>query len=91
MTALSAPTVSRIVKGLIQEEKLISAVGMGDSSGGRPPVILKFNGDTSYVIGIDLGATTTRGVLSDLNGNFVEEIDIPTRLSDGPEFINCGI
>ena len=91
MTALSAPTVSRIVKGLIAEEKLVSAIGMGDSSGGRPPVILKFKGDTSYVIGIDLGATTTRGVLSDLQGKFVEEIDIPTRLSDGPEFINCGI
>jgi glucokinase-like ROK family protein len=87
MTALSAPTVSRIVKGLIEEEKLVSAVGMGNSSGGRPPVILKFKGDTSYVIGIDLGATTTRGVLSDLNGNFAEEIDIPTRLSEGSEEI----
>jgi glucokinase-like ROK family protein len=87
ITALSAPTVSRIVKGLIEEEKLLSVIGMGDSSGGRPPVILKFNGDTSYVIGIDLGATTTRGVLSDLNGNFVEEIDIPTRLSEGSKEI----
>ena len=87
MTALSAPTVSRIVKGLIAEEKLVSAIGMGNSSGGRPPVILKFKGDTSYVVGIDLGATTTRGVLSDLNGKFVEEIDIPTRLSDGSEVI----
>jgi glucokinase-like ROK family protein len=87
ITALSAPTVSRIVKGLIEEDKLVSAVGMGDSSGGRPPVILKFKGDTSYVIGIDLGATTTRGVLSDLNGKFVEEIDILTRLSEGSEEI----
>ena len=87
LTALSAPTVSRIVKSLIAEEKLVSAIGMGDSSGGRPPVILKFKGDTSYVIGIDLGATTTRGVLSDLNGKFVEEIDLPTRLPDGPEEI----
>lgn len=84
MTALSAPTVSRIVNGLIAEEKLVSAIGMGDSSGGRPPVMYKFNGDTSYVIGMDLGATTTRGVLSDLNGNFIEEIDFQTRLSDGP-------
>ena len=87
MTALSAPTVSRIVNGLIDEEKLVGAIGMGNSSGGRPPVMLKFKGDTSYVIGVDLGATTTRGVLSDLNGKFVEEIDLPTRLSEGPEKI----
>ena len=87
ITGLSAPTVSRIVKGLSKEEKLIESVGMGDSSGGRPPVMLKFRGEQSYVIGIDLGATTTRGVLSDLNGEFIEEIEFPTRLSEGFEQI----
>jgi len=87
LTSLSPPTVSRIVKGLIAEEKLVSAMGVGSSNGGRPPVILKFKGDSSYVIGIDLGATTTRGVLADLNGKFIEEIDVPTRLSDGSDEI----
>ena len=87
ISGLSAPTISRIVKGLIREEKLVESIGIGDSSGGRPPVMLKFKGEKSYVIGIDLGATATRGVLSDLNGNFIEEIKFPTRLKDGFEEI----
>ena len=87
ISGLSAPTVSRIVKGLIKEERLVESIGIGDSSGGRPPVMLKFKGEESYVIGIDLGATATRGVLSDLNGKFIEEIKFPTRLNDGFEEI----
>ena len=83
ITGLSAPTVSRIVKGLTREEKLVESIGIGDSSGGRPPVMLRFTGELSYIIGVDLGATTTRGVLSDLNGKFIEEIEFPTRLKEG--------
>jgi len=82
-SGLSAPTVTRIVNSLIQEEKLVLSVGMGTSNGGRPPVLLKFNGEKNYVIGIDLGATVTRGVLSNLNGTFLEEIEFPTRLEAG--------
>jgi glucokinase-like ROK family protein len=82
-SGLSAPTVTRIVNGLIHEEKLVISVGMGTSNGGRPPVLLKFNGEKNYIIGVDLGATTTRGVLSDLNGKYIEEIDFPTRLEAG--------
>ena len=82
-SGLSAPTVTRIVNDLIKEEKLVKAIGMGSSNGGRPPVLLKFNGEENYVIGIDLGAMTTRGVLSDLNGNFLEEIEFSTRLEAG--------
>ena len=82
-SGLSAPTVTRIVNSLIQKEKLVLSVGMGTSNGGRPPVLLKFNGERNYVIGIDLGATATRGVLSDLNGKFVKEIEFSTRLDAG--------
>jgi len=82
-SGLSAPTVTRIVDSLIKEEKLVVPIGMGSSNGGRPPVLLKFNGDKNYVIGIDLGATRTRGVLSNLNGKFIEEIDEPTKLEEG--------
>jgi len=82
-SGLSAPTVTRIVNSLINDEKLVLSVGMGSSNGGRPPVMLKFNGQKNYVIGVDLGATAIRGVLSDLNGNFLEEIEIQTRLDAG--------
>ena len=78
-SGLSAPTVTRIVNSLIRDEKLVQSIGMGSSNGGRPPVMLKFNGQKNYVIGIDLGATAIRGVLSDLNGKFLEEIEIKTQ------------
>ncbi len=83
VSGLSAPTVTRIVDGLIHDEKLVVEVGMGSSSGGRPPLLIKFNGEQNYVIGIDLGATFTRGALSNLDGKFIKEIRIPTRLESG--------
>ena len=82
-TGLSAPTVTRIVDGLIHDEKLVAEVGMGSSSGGRPPLLVKFNSEQNYVIGIDLGATFTRGALSNLDGKFINEIKIPTKLDSG--------
>lgn len=86
-SGLSAPTATRIVDSLITEEQLVVSEGMGVSNGGRPPVMLRFKGEKNYVIGVDLGATTTRGVLSNLNGKFIEEIEFPTRLDDGFEEI----
>ena len=86
-TGLSAPTVTRIVDGLIHDENLVAEVGLGSSSGGRPPLLVKINSEQNYVIGIDLGATFTRGALSNLDGKFINEIKIPTRLESGFEAI----
>ncbi len=86
-TGLTAPTVSRIVEHLVHKDKLVSYVGMGESNGGRPPVIVQFNGKENYIIGIDLGATTIRGVLSDLEANFLMEVQITTDISKGFETI----
>lgn len=86
-SGLSAPTVTRIVDFLINDKKLVVSLGIGDSKGGRPPILLKFDGKSNYVIGIDLGATVTRGVLSNLDGEFIKEIDFPTRLDKGFDVI----
>jgi glucokinase-like ROK family protein len=87
ISGLSAPTVTRIVDGLIKKDKLVVSIGKGNSKGGRPPVMLTFDGKRNYVIGIDLGATTTRGVLSNLDGAFITEIESPTRLNEGFDVI----
>jgi glucokinase-like ROK family protein len=87
ITGLTAPTVSRIVEHLVTQEKLVEYTGVGESSGGRRPVMLKFSGKDSYVIGIDLGATFIRGVLSDLEANFLTEIHVPTAINEGFEAI----
>lgn len=80
-TGISAPTVTRIVENLIKTEKLAKQVGIGESSGGRPPLIVKFNGEENFVIGIDWGRTHIHGVLANLNAEPVLELDIPTEIT----------
>jgi glucokinase-like ROK family protein len=87
ITGLTAPTVSRIVEHLVNHEKLVQYIGVGESSGGRRPVMLRFNGKENFVIGIDLGATFIRGVLSDFEANFLFEVHVPTAIQDGFESI----
>ena len=83
---LSAPTVTRIVEGLINDN-LAVMVGEGNSTGGRPPKLIKFDGSQDYVVGIDLGSTSIRGAISDLKGKFITEIETPTDLEGGFEKI----
>lgn len=83
---LSAPTVTRIVEGLISD-KLAIMVGEGDSTGGRPPKLIKFDGSDDFVIGIDLGSTSIRGGISDLKGEFIAEIETSTDLEGGVDKI----
>lgn len=81
-TKLSAPTVTRIVDNLI-DAGLVIMTGEGDSTGGRPPILLKFDGTDNFVIGVDLGSTSIRVALSDLNGIFISEIESTTNLEGG--------
>lgn len=82
-TGLSAPTITRIVDSLINTEQLATQVGIGESKGGRPPVIVRFNGENTYVIGIDWGRTHIYGVLSNLNGDPLAQLDVRTEATDG--------
>ncbi len=76
-SGLSAPTVTRIVDSLIQKEQLAVQVGIGESSRGRPPVIVRFNGENNYVIGIDWGRTHIHGIIANLSGETILNNDIP--------------
>jgi N-acetylglucosamine repressor len=83
-SGLSAPTVTRIVESLARLN-LIQTDGIGSSVGGRPPQLIRFHSQENYVIGIDLGATFIRSALSNLDGEFIFEIHIPTNLKKGFE------
>lgn len=74
MVGLNKGTVSSLVNELI-EENLICETGRGQSSGGRRPVMLLFNQEAGYSIGIDLGVNYIFGIMTDLNGNIVSEIN----------------
>ena len=82
-TGLTPPTVTRIVDELVYNKNLAEYIGTGDSSGGRPPLMVKFKSEGNYIIGIDLGATYIRGCLVDLNAKFIYEIQVPTEIEKG--------
>ncbi|MBT2654740.1 ROK family protein [Bacillus sp. ISL-18] len=69
---LNKSTVSSQVTTLI-EKNLIFEIGQGQSSGGRKPVMLVFNKNAGYSIGIDIGVDYLNCILTDLKGNIVLE------------------
>ncbi|MCZ2258606.1 ROK family transcriptional regulator [Sporosarcina sp. G11-34] len=72
VTGLNKGTVSSLVNDLL-EEQLIYESGIGESSGGRRPVMLIFNQLAGYSIGIDIGVNYLLGILTDLKGNIRHE------------------
>lgn len=71
-TGLNKSTVSSQVNTLI-EKNLIFEIGQGQSSGGRKPVMLVFNKNAGYSIGIDIGVDYMNCILTDLKGNIIHE------------------
>ena len=74
---VSKPTVSSIVETLLAAELLVER-GHDPSPSGRPGRLLAFNAAAGYVIGIDVGGTTTRAVLADLEGTHVGALRVAT-------------
>jgi N-acetylglucosamine repressor len=70
-TKLTPPTVSSIVKELIEAGIVIES-NQGESSGGRKPTMLIINYTNFYVIGFDIGPVHMRVVMTDLKGNMIE-------------------
>jgi len=83
-TSLSRSTVSSIVNdllstGLVKEERA------GISSGGRRPIMLGFQDLSSFIVGIELGATHVSCVLTDLRCNVRASWSAPAPVRDEPE------
>jgi len=75
-TALQRSTVSLIVdelkaNGLIDE-------GSGESTGGRPPILLSLRSTHAVAIGVDLGTSRTIVAASDLTGRLQDQEIFPT-------------
>jgi predicted NBD/HSP70 family sugar kinase len=70
-TALQRSTVSLIVEEL-RVEGLIEEVS-GESTGGRPPILLSLRTADAVAIGVDLGTTRTIVATSDLAGRVLEQ------------------
>ncbi|MGC2447047.1 MAG: ROK family transcriptional regulator [Candidatus Sulfotelmatobacter sp.] len=66
-SGLSAPSVTNIVATLISTG-LVETVGEGDSTGGRPPDIVRFKAEHGCVAGVEITRDVLRFLLADLNG-----------------------
>ncbi len=64
---LSRSTVSDVV-GELLPTGLVTEVGIGESRGGRRPIILEFRDDAAVILGVEMGAAHVGVALTDLRG-----------------------
>ncbi|MGF7058188.1 ROK family transcriptional regulator [Brassicibacter mesophilus] len=76
ITGLNRATVSNNVGNLI-DMNIIREIGIGESSGGRKPVLLELNPKAFYVIGVDMGTTKVSTALIDIEGEIVKKVVNP--------------
>ena len=70
LTGLTPASISNITKQLIEGEYLLER-GMGESSGGRPPIILELNPEARYVIGVNIGVGSIQVVITNLGAKIL--------------------
>lgn len=70
-SGMSAPTVTNVVSDLLAAN-LIKPLGEGESSGGRPPDMIRFKAERGCILGVQITALAISFLLTDLSG---EEMD----------------
>jgi predicted NBD/HSP70 family sugar kinase len=68
ITGLSAPTVTNVVKYLLDSGHVRPLTSALDRSDGRRPTLYEFCADSRSVLGVDIGADKLMIVLADLDG-----------------------
>lgn len=74
ITSLTPASISKTTKKLLKIG-LLEEIGMGVTTGGRPPVLLKLNAQVANVIGVYLGPKKIELIVSDLDGNIRYETE----------------
>ncbi len=86
-SGLSAPTVTNVVAHLALAG-LVEPIGEGDSTGGRPPDILRFRAERGCVAGVEIGSDSLRFLLADLDGREIGKARVSLeRKSSSPPFV----
>ncbi len=75
-TGLTPPTVSNLVKELLQAEIVIEQK-LGESSGGRKPTLLTLNSERFHVIGLDVGSYDIKIILTTITGKIFKKTAAP--------------
>jgi glucokinase len=87
---MSAPTVTNVVSDLLAAN-LIKPLGEGESSGGRPPDIIRFKAERGCILGVQITAHSLFFLLTDLSGEKLDtaQVSLSGRKTN-PEAI-CGL
>jgi N-acetylglucosamine repressor len=83
-TRLTRTTVSDIVADLLTEG-LVSEIGVGESLGGKSPILLSLVEDSRYLIGLDLAHNQFRGAIVNLRGKIRELVTLPVNSRNGKQ------
>lgn len=75
-TAIRPPSVSAIVKELV-EEGLVEEIGPGKTSGGRAPRMIALTRNQPRALGFEINDTSILAGVSDLTGNLFRRIRVP--------------
>ncbi len=81
-TMLTRTTVSDVVAGLLSEG-LVREVGLGESIGGKPSILLSLVADSRYLIGLNLAQDKFIGAVVNLRGEIKETAEVPVSDEDG--------
>ncbi|PWW28256.1 MarR family transcriptional regulator [Cytobacillus oceanisediminis] len=83
VTKLTPPTVSNLVKELLQADIIVER-SLGESSGGRKPTMLTLNSSVFHVIGLDIGSHHLTTILADISGKLLkkETTPIPAKVTN---------
>lgn len=89
-SGLSAPTVTNVVKDLLSAD-LVEPLGEGQSSGGRPPDMIRFKAERGCLLAVEITARNVSFLLTDLNGSELDRHEVSlSRRKTTPEAI-CGL
>lgn len=84
---INITTVSDLVNQFKDKNRIVKETGDGSSSGGRKPKVYAINSELGYIVGIDVGGTNTRGILTDLSGNLIHYLKIKTKAREGKDAV----
>ena len=85
-TGLGRSVLTQRVEALL-DYGLLAEDGVGASTGGRAPRLLRFRADAGYLLVADLGATSTDVALADLAGRIVVHRQEASDISAGPDAV----
>jgi len=88
VTGLNIVTVSNYINDYLSKG-LIFEKGYDSSTGGRRPTIIELNSVFTYVIGVELGISAIRTVITDLEAKIVASVSKERPKDDAEGVINC--